>query len=215
MPAKAKSAPQAHVLFLVLFLAVFLLGGLGLVREGARAIRARAYVLSYTEELSWASELGRGAAGVEQNQAAFAGRDAVVFGVGFSATGIMFLIWAAGLAVSLLGRAGWRAPQAVVKGLAAFSLAALGLAGLALFPVWSVRFLPFYGALAVMTLALALPVPAPVRRKAFPAVVIAVIAAGALGLPAFPIFAGLIVFFIAGTHVILLWPGIVPASLRR
>ena len=97
MPAKAKSAPQAHVLFLVLFLAVFLLGGLGLVREGARAIHARAYVLSYTEELSWASELGRGSAGVEQNQAAFAGRDAVVFGVGFSATGAMFLIWSARL----------------------------------------------------------------------------------------------------------------------
>lgn len=215
MSAKSKPAPQAPVLLLGLFFAIFLLGGFGLAREGARAIRDRAYVLPYTEELSWASERGRGSGGVENNQAEFAGRDAVVFGIGFAATGAVFLIWAAGLVVSLLGRAGWRAPQTVVKSLAALSLATLGLASLALFPVWHIRFLPFYGALAVMALALALPVPARIRRKAFPAVVIAVIAAGALGLPAFPIFAGLIVFFIAGTHVLLLWPRFVPASLRR
>ena len=215
MSAKSNTAPQAPAPLLGLFLAVFLLGGLGLVREGARAIRDRAYMLPYTEELSWASERGRGSGGVENNQAEFAGRDAVVFGIGFTATGAMFLIWAAGLALSLLGRTGWRAPHALVKGLAALSLAAMGLAGLALFPIWHVRFLPFYGALAAMTLALALPVPARIRRKAFPAVVIAVIAAGALGLPAFPIFAGLVVFFIAGTHVLLLWPRFVPTSLRR
>ena len=206
MSAKSKTPPQAPVLLLGLLLALFLFGGLGLAREGARSIRARAYVLSYTEELSWASDLGRDSGGIERNQAEFAGRDAVVFGVGLSALGAMFLVWAAGLAVSLLGRAGWRAPQNVAKGLAALSLATLGLASLALFPAWHVRLLPFYGAFAVLAAALALPVPAPVRRKAFPAVVIAVIAAGALGLPAFPVFAGLVVFLVAGTHVLLLWP---------
>lgn len=198
----------------ILLLAIFLLGGLGLAREGLRSIRDQAYVLRYTEESSWASEGDRGSSGVESNAAEFSGREAVVFGVGFSALGGMLLLWAAGLALGLAGQAGLRVPHAAYRGLAGFSLAALAAASLALFPVWQLRTLPFYGVVLAFTLALALPVPAHVRKKVFPGAVGAVILAGLVGIPAFPIFAGIVVFLAAGTHLLVIWPDLVPPALR-
>ena len=197
----------------ILFLAILLLGGLGLAREGLRAIRNQAYVLRYTEELSWAAGGGRESAGVESNAAEFGGREAVVFGVGFSALGGLLLLWAAGLALGFAGQAGLRVPPAVYRGLAGISLATLAAASLALFPVWRLRTLPFYVVLLAFTLALALPVPAHVRKKVFPGAVIAVILAGMAGFPAFPIFAGIVVFLVAGTHLLVIWPNLVPPSL--
>lgn len=198
----------------ILLLAAFLLGGLGLAREGLRSIRDQAYVLRYTEELSWASDGDRGSSGVESNVAEFSGREAVIFGVGFSALGGMLLLWAAGLALGLAGQAGLRAPRGAYRGIAGISLAALAAASLALFPAWQLRTLPFYAVLAAFTLALALPVPASVRKKVFPGAVGAVILAGLVGFPAFPIFAGIFVFLAAGTHLLVIWPHLVPPALR-
>ena len=165
--------------------------------------------------MSWASSLGQGTDGRESSQAEFSGRSARILGTGLYALGTMFLLWATGLATSLLGRLGLHVPGLFHKGLTACSLVALTVASLALFPVWHMHTLPFYLVLAAFTLVLVLPVSAPVRKKVFPAVVIAVIAAGAVGFPAFPIFAGLVVFLAAGTHVLILWPSLVPASLRH
>lgn len=215
MPVTSKPTPQAPALFLVLFLGMFLAGGLGLLREGHRAVHGQAYTLTYNEELSWASPLGQGSDGRESNQVEFSGRNALIFGTGLYALGAMFLFWATGLAISLLGRLRRPVPGLVHKGLTACSLFALTVASLTLFPAWRIHTLPFYLVLAAFTLVLVLPVPAPVRKKVFPAVVIAVIVAGMAGLPAFPIFAGLIVFLVAGTHVLILWPGLVPPALRR
>lgn len=197
----------------ILFLAMFLLGGLGVVREGLRAIGDRAYVLRYAEELSWASESERGSSGAESRAAEFGGREAVVFGVGFAALGGMLLLWAAGLALGFAAQAGLRVPRGVYRGLAGLSLAALAAASLALFPAWQLRTLPFYVVLLAFTLALALPVPAHVRKKVFPGAVMAVILAGLVGFPAFPIFAGIVGFLAAGTHLLVIWPNLVPASL--
>ena len=214
MPVASKPAPQAPALFLVLFLGIFLVGGLGLLREGHRAVHGQAYTLTNHEELSWASSLGQGSDGLESNQVEFSGRNAMIFGTGLYALGAMFLFWATGLAISLLGRRHRHVPGLVHKGLTTCSLFALTTASLTLFPVWRIRTLPFYLVLAAFTLVLVLPVPVTVRKKVFPAVVIAVIVAGMVGLPAFPIFAGLIVFLVAGTHVLILWPGLVSTSLR-
>lgn len=215
MSAAAKPPSGAALVFRILLSGLFLLGGAGLVREGVRAIRNQAYILSYTEGLHWASGTAPGSAGGEPQAAGFCGRDAVVFGTGFAALGGMFLLWSAGLGLGLLENGGrGRVPPAVFKGIAAASLTTLVLASLALFPVWHGRMLPFYFVLAAFTLALTLPVPAQVRKKVFPAVVMAVIASGFVGLPAFPVFAGLLVFLIAGTHVLILRPGLFPASLR-
>jgi len=193
-------------------LCLFLLGGLGLAREGRHAIRDQAYVLSYTEELSWASGAERGSGGAESHAAEFRGRDAVVFGLGFSALGGMFLLWAAGLALGMADRAGRRVPKAVFRGIAGISLAALAAASLALFPVWRLHTLPFYAVLLAFTLALTLPIPDAVRKKVFPGAVIAVILAAMVGFPPFPIFAGIVVFLAAGTHLLVLWPQLVPPS---
>ena len=198
----------------ILLLAIFLLGGLGLAREGLRAIRDQAYVLRYAEESSWASDGDRGSSGVESNAAEFRGRAAVVFGVGFSALGVMLLLWAAGLALGLAGQAGLRVPPAVYRSIAGLSLTTLATASLALFPAWQLRTLPFYAVLAAFTLALALPVPASVRKKVFPGAVGAVILAGLVGFPAFPIFAGIVVFLAVGTHLLVIWPHLVPPALR-
>ena len=72
---------------------------------------------------------------------------------------------------------------------------------------------PFAVVVAVFALAVALPVPERIRKKVFPAAVIAVILAGLAGLPAFPIFAGIVGFLAAGTHLLVIWPNLVPASL--
>ena len=213
MSAKSTTPPRRPGVFRFLFLVMFLLGGLGLVREGLRAIGDRAYVLRYAEELSWASESERGSSGAESRAAEFGGREAVVFGVGFAALGGMLLLWAAGLALGFAAQAGLRVPRGVYRGLAGLSLAALAAASLALFPAWQLRTLPFYVVLLAFTLALALPVPAHVRKKVFPGAVMAVILAGLVGFPAFPIFAGIVGFLAAGTHLLVIWPNLVPPSL--
>ena len=134
----------------------------------------------------------------------------MVFGIGFAALGVLSLSWAAGLGLSLLGRAGLRAPGAVPRLAGGVSLAAMAAAGVALFPPWQIRALPFHLVVAALALAVALPIPARWRKKAFPAVAGLVIVSGLGGFPAFPIFAGLFAFLMAGANVLVLWPGLVP-----
>ncbi len=198
-----------------LFLAVFLAAGILLVREGTHAIRGRAYTLEYTEELSWAADADRGGSGGEPYAAEYRGREAVVFGIGFAALGALLLSWAAGLALGLLGRAGLRAPRYVPRLLGGLSLAAMAAAGIALFPPWQIRALPFHLVVAALVLAVALPIPARWRKAAFPAATGLVIASGLIGFPAFPIFAGLLAFLMAGANALVLWPGLVPRLERN
>ena len=211
MTIQPKASPRRSVALRGVFLAVFLAAGLLLVRDGSRAVRDRSYAFEYTEELRWASDSAQGSDGIEQHAAAYQGRDAAVFGTGLAALGIMCLAWSAGLIL------GWRRPMpgSAVLGIGGLSLAALVVACLALFPPWQLRMLPFYGVVAAFTLAVTLPIPAALRKKVFPAVVGLVILAGLTGLPAFPIFAGIFVFLMAGTHVLVLWPGLAPVIARR
>ena len=198
-----------------LFLAVFLAAGILLVREGTHAIRSRAYTLEYTEELSWAADADRGGSGGEQYAAEYRGREAAVFGIGFAALGALLLSWAAGLALGLLGRAGLRAPRYVPRLLGGLSLAAMAAAGIALFPPWQIRALPFHLVVAALVLAVALPIPARWRKAAFPAATGLVVVSGLTGFPAFPIFAGLLAFLMAGANVLVLWPGLVQRLERN
>lgn len=205
---------RALVALHALFLAVFLAAGILLVREGAHAIRSRAYTLECTEELSWAANADRGGGG-EPCAAEYRGREAAVFGIGFAALGALLLSWSAGLALGLLGRAGVRAPRCVPRLLGGLSLAAMAAAGIALFPPWQIRALPFHLVVAALVLAVALPIPARWRKAAFPAATGLVIVSGLIGFPAFPIFAGLLAFLMAGANVLVLWPGLVPRLERN
>ncbi len=208
MSSKTKPGSRARIVFQGLFLAIFLLAGPALVREGFRAIQDREYTFEYTEELSWADGSGPSSGGVEQHSADYRGRDAVVFGFGFAALGTMLTAWAAGLAAGLLGGAGRPLPRTFILLIGGLSLASLAVACLALFPVWHPQMLPFYGVVATFVLAIVLPIPAHLRKKVFPGVVGLVILAGMIGFPAFPLFAGIVVFLLAGTHLLVLWPGL-------
>jgi MFS family permease len=182
--------------------------GAGLARDGSRAIRDQAYTLHYTERTSWAFGPAWGGSWVREGAVEYRGRAATLFGVGFAATGTMWLAWAAGLVLSLLGRAGLHAPRAVLRAVGAVALAALLVGCVALFPPWRLHTLPLYLVVAAFTLAVTLPIPDRLRKKVFPAAVVLVIVVGMTSFPAFPIFAGIFVFLIAGTNLLLLWPGL-------
>lgn len=208
MSSKPKPGSRTRIVFQGLFLAIFLLAGPALVREGFRAIQDQAYSFEYAEELSWADGSGTGSDGVEQHVAGYRGSEAVVFGFGFAALGTMLTAWAAGLAAGLLGGAGRPLPRPFILLIGGLSLTALAVACLALFPIWHPQMLPFYGVVAAFVLAIVLPIPAHLRKKVFPGVVGLVILAGMVGIPAFPLFAGIVVFLLAGTHLLVLWPGL-------
>lgn len=212
MPVNPAARSRARVVFPCLFSAIFLWAGFGLVREGIRAIRDRAYSLEYTEGLSWADGAAQGGSGAEHHAAEYRGREAVAFGIGFAAAGVMLLAWAAGLAAGLaarrFGRADRPMPRPAIFLIGGVSLAALAVACIAWFPPWQLHALPFHGVVATFILAVALPLPAAMRKKVFPAMVGLVILAGMTGLPAFPVFAGIVVFLVAGTHLLVLWPGL-------
>ena len=211
MSIESKPSSRKLVALHGLFLAMFLAAGIGLVREGVRAIQDQTYLLEYTEELSWASGSEHGSDGVEQHAADFQGRDAVVFGVGFAALGAMLLAWSAGLVLGMRRPM----PRSAVLAVGGMSLAAMAVACIALFPPWRLHTLPMYGVVAAFTLAVTLPIPAHWRKKVFPAMVGLVILVGMTGFPAFPIFAGIFVFLMAGTHVLVLWPGLAPSITRN
>ena len=210
MPVEPKSSARKFVVFRGIFLAMFLVAGIGLVREGSHAIRDQAYTLNYTEELRWASDSAQLSARVEQQAAEYQGRDAMVFGIGFAALGTMLLAWSTGLALGLRRHM----PRPAVLAIGGVSLVAMSTACLALFPPWRLHTLPMYGVVAAFTLAVTLPIPARWRKKVFPAMAGLVILIGMTGFPAFPIFAGIFVFLMAGTHVLVLWPGLAPEIAR-
>jgi hypothetical protein len=216
MTPEPKPSARLLVFFHCVFLAMFLVFGIGILRDGIWAIRDKTYTLKYTETTSLGYD-GQGASWATDKAAEYRGRDAVVFGIGFAAIGILLLSWATGLVLSLLGRAGLRAPMGVLRGVGFASLAAMAAACLALFPPWRIHTLPLYLVVAAFTLAVTLPIPARWRKKVFPAMVGLVIVVGMNGFPAFPIFAGIFVFLAAGTNVLFLWPGLVPSitSMQR
>ena len=204
-----KPSARTLVLFHCVFLAMFLVFGTGILRDGFRAIRDKTYTLNYAEKTSIGYD-GQGAAWTSDKAAEFRGIDAVVFGIGFAALGTLLFTWATGLALSLLGRAGLRAPMGVLLLVGFLSLAAMATACVALFPPWRIHTAPFYLVVAAFVLAVALPIPARWRKRVFPAMVGLVIVIGMTGFPAFPIFAGIFVFLAAGSNVLFLWPGLVP-----
>lgn len=216
MPAKRKPvmrddpnrATRSATLFHVVFLIMFLIFGLGIVRDGYRSIHNRDYNLKYTETLSVASGSGGGIAWVEEKSADYHGKSAVVFGVGFMSLGAMLLVWATGLAVGLVEKAGVAIPRPVYRTIAALSLATLTLASLTLFQPWRLHTFPFYLVLVAFTLAVTLPIKAELRKKVFPAAVGLVVLVGMTNFPAFPIFAGIFVFMAGGTNILTLWPSL-------
>jgi hypothetical protein len=207
MPAEPKTSPRVIVMMQCVFLAMFLVFGIGIVRDGVRAIRTQTYTLRYTETTSWAGP-GVGGGWASNEAVEYRGRNAVLFGVGFAATGTMLLAWAAGLVLGLFGRAGHPAPRGLVRAVGAVSLAALLVGCVALFPPWRLHTLPLYLVVAAFMLAVTLPMPARWRKNVFPAMVILVIAVGFTGFPSFPIFAGIFVFLVIGTNLLVLWPGL-------
>ena len=195
------------VFFHVVFLAVCLLSGVALVHEGHAALRDGIYTLKYTESSSWATESAF-SSNARDGVVEYRGGEATQFGVGFCAFGIMLLAWAAGLASSLLGRIGVNVPDAAVRVVAFVALAALLVGCVALFPPWRRHTMPLYFVVAAFTLAVTLPIPDRARKTVFPAVVGLVILVGMTGFPAFPIFAGIFVFLIAGANLLVLSPGL-------
>jgi hypothetical protein len=196
-----------QLFFQAVFFLVCLALGVGLVHEGAASVRDRAYTLEYTESSSWATESAFGV-NARDNVLQYRDGEAVVFGVGLGAAGVMLISWAAGLAISLAGHAGAAAPAGLMRTLGAFSLAGLIASCVTLFPIWRRHTIPLYLVVLAFTLAVTLPIPAAARKKVFPAMVGLVILVGMTGFPAFPIFAGIFVFVIAGTNLLVLWPGL-------
>ena len=214
MSPEPKPSARKLVFFHCVFLAMFLVFGAGILRDGIRAIRDKTYTLKYTERTSLGHG-GQGATWATEKAAEYRGRDAVVFGIGFAASGALLLSWSTGLVLSLLGRVGLRAPMGVLRLVGFVSLAAMAVACAALFPPWRIHTLPLYLVVAAFTLAVTLPIPARRRKQVFPAMVGLVIVVGMTGFPAFPIFAGIFVFLAAGTHVLFLWPGLIPDITRN
>lgn len=196
------------VTFQCIFLVMFLVFGIGIVRDGIRAIRNQSYTLRYTERTSWAVGPGMGESWSSNEAVEYRGRNAVLFGTGFAATGTMLLSWAAGLVLGLFKGAGLAAPRGIGRAVGTISLASLLIGCLTLFPPWRLHTLPLYLVVAAFTLAVTLPIPARWRKKVFPAMVILVIAVGMTGFPSFPIFAGIFVFLFAGANLLVLWPGL-------
>lgn len=207
MTAQPQTSRRMQLFFQVVFLVVCLFAGIGLVHEGLAAVRDRAYTLTYTESSSWATESAfHGHA--SGNQVGYRGGEAVQFGIGFLAVGAMMLAWAVGLGLSLLGHIGVTPSGLLIRALGGASLAGLLVGCLALFPPWRRHTMPLYFVVIVFTLAVTLPISDRLRKKVFPAAVGLVILVGMTGFPAFPIFAGIFVFIMAGTNLLVLWPGL-------
>jgi hypothetical protein len=94
------------------------------------------------------------------------------------------------------------------------ALATLLIGCFALFPPWRLHTLPLYLVVAVFTLAVTSPIPDDLRKKVFPAVVVLVILVGMTTFPAFPILAGIFIFIMAGTNLLVLWPGLATRITR-
>ena len=209
MPTDDKKNSARILTFMrCVFIVMLLVFGLTIVYDGVRAIRNQAYTFRYTERTQ--AVLG----GVILNndvvngELEFRGRAAVVFGTGFSAVGIMLLLWAAGIVVTLLGRVGVNVPMTIVRLLGGASLLALLIGCLALMPPWRLHMLPLYLVVTAFVLAVALPVPDTWRKKVFPAAVICIFLVSYINFPAFPVFAGIFVALILGANVLILWPGL-------
>ena len=197
------TSPRKLVFFHIVFLVMFLIFGLGIVRDGYRAIVHKSYSLNYTETTRIANT-----AWSEDKSAQFKGQEAVIFGTGFMATGTMLLVWSSGLVFSLLSRVKLAVPMITYRIIGYLSLATMVVASLMMFPVWHIHTLPFYLVIAAFTLALTLPIRAALRKKVFPAVVISIIVVGLTEFPSFPLFAGLFVSLAAGGNILFLWPNL-------
>jgi hypothetical protein len=200
-----KTRPGVVVFMQCVFLVMLLGFGAGILRDGVRAARTRQYDLTYTERTSWAVS-GLAGGDVSGDTLQYRGGAATVFGVGFAALGIMLLSWAAGLALSLIERAGIRTPAITVRLLAMVSLAGLAVGCVALFPPWRRHTMTLYLVVTALVLVVTLPIPFKIRKQALPALVVVMIAAGFVGFPAFPIFAGFFVALAAGTNLLILSP---------
>lgn len=196
-------APSAGLLlfFHLIFMVMFLVFGAGIARDGYRAILHRAYTMDYTETTRIARSVW-----TEAKSAQYAGRDAVVFGIGFLATGLMLLTWASGLALKIVSRTRLTIPLAVYRGLGYLSLLTMVTGSLFLFPIWHFHTLPFYLVVGAFAAVLILPVPAKVRKQVFPVAILAVIFVGMTEFPSFPLFAGIFIALAAGANVLFLWP---------
>lgn len=205
MDPEPKTSPGMIVFMQVVFLLMFLVFGGGMVREGLKAVRTGAYDFTYSESTSWAAS---GLSGGSASGSTLEYRDgaATMFGVGFTATGLMLLTWALGLALGLLGRVGLTMPDATWRVLAAVTLVTVTVACVTLFPPWRRHTMTLYFTIAAILAAVFLPMPDARRKQVLPGIVIAMIGASLIGFPAFPIFAGLFVTLIAGASLLLVSP---------
>lgn len=184
--------------------------------QGRRAIRDQAYDLSYSEGPGSSSATSANS-GIRStpSTASYVGTEAVLFGSGLVAAGVMLLAWSAGLLFGILGRIGVGMPQWLVRLLAIVSLLALLVASVGFFPPWRITTLPLYPVVAALTLAVVLPIPEQSRKKVLPVVLAAFVLAGYFFLPSFPFFAGIFVFLIATTNLAMVFPGLAARLLPK
>jgi len=198
-----QTSPKTLALFYVVFFVMLMGFGLALMYQGRKAIVERAYSLEYSESSSVGSH-STGATYVSE----YEGSDAVLFGTGFVGMGFMLVVWAVGLLIGAVGRLGLKTPDILTRLLAVLSFVGLIVGCVGLFPPWRRRTMLMYYVVLALILAVTLPIPDEWRKKVFPGVIIAVILAGLVGFPPFPLFAGIFVALIFGANVLVLFPGL-------
>lgn len=210
------SSPKQILVFQFVFLALCLLVGVTMLYQGRRAIRERAYDISYSEGPGSYSTTSVGS-GIRSrpSTASYEGDEAVILGVGLMAAGVMLLTWAVGLVLLLLGRVGWKAPAWLVRVLAVASLFALLVMCIGLFPPWRITTVALYPVVAALLLAVLLPIPDAARKKVLPAVLLGFLFSGYFFLPAFPFFAGIFIFIIAAANAAMVFPALGARLLRK
>ena len=156
-----KSLTRQLAAFQIVFLVMFLVLGIGMVRDGREAIRNQIYNLKFSQgTTSSRSQSPGGGIRMRNAEVEYTGRDATVIGVGLEAIGAMLLAWATGLAFSLIGHIGLPMPVFITRVVAAVAM--VGCIGL--FPPWHLHTFPLYLVVTVLTLTVTLPIPAPSER---------------------------------------------------
>ena len=217
-PPKPKSLPRQLAAFQVVFLVMFLVFGVGMVRDGREAIRNQVYNLKFSQGTS-SSRTQTPGRGIHMHDSAveYTGRDATVIGVGLEATGGLLLAWAIGLALSLVGHMGIPMPLFITRAVAAVAMSGLTVGCIGLFPPWHLHTFPLYLVVTVLALTVTLPIPDPIRKKVIPGILVVFMIVGTSAvpwMPAVPLFAGIIVFLIGIGNVAFLCPGLIDQLLK-